>query len=84
MILFSTVLRFWQEMKSIVAAHRLQSLVTNTATVVRPDGMREVREDRSSKLLAARRQSSAILGNLYHNLICWGRIKEARARECSC
>ena len=37
MVLLSTVLRFWQELKSNQAADALKALVSNTATVLRPE-----------------------------------------------
>ena len=37
MVLFSTLLRFWQEMKANKAADALKAMVSNTATVLRRD-----------------------------------------------
>jgi Mg2+-importing ATPase len=37
MVLLSTLLRFWQELKSNQAADALKAMVSNTATVLRPD-----------------------------------------------
>ena len=43
MVLISTVLRFWQEGKSNRAADALKSMVSNTTTVLRPDGTGQAR-----------------------------------------
>jgi len=39
MVALSTLLRFWQEYRSHQAADRLKSMVSNTATVLRPAGL---------------------------------------------
>jgi len=38
MVVLSTLLRFWQESRSNDAADKLKAMVSNTATVLRPDG----------------------------------------------
>ena len=45
MVVFSTLLRFWQEARSNRAADALKALVSNTATVMRPDPVAEVQPD---------------------------------------